>query len=69
MNNPAVRAWGAAKRERNIIAKQLRSDPQYRMQVRANKKLREAQRKYRKAQKDDGDYENLDDWLTHTENF
>lgn len=51
------------KRARNLEAKALRSDPQFRMQVRANKKKRSEQRKFRKQLDEAGDYEHLDDWL------
>jgi len=48
---------------RNLVAKKLRSDPQFRMQVRANKKKRTEQRKYRREMDEAHDYEHLDDWL------
>lgn len=41
----------------------MRSDPQFRMQVRANKKKLSEQRKFRKQLDEAGDYEHLDDWL------
>lgn len=63
MNNPAVRHWGKVKRARNLAAKKLRSDPQFRMKVRENKKRKAEQKKYRAMKDPSGDYDNLDEWI------
>ncbi len=67
MGDPEVKAKRSATRKRNFIAKKMLETMPKRIHMSA--KDREKQRQWRLKNDPDGDYTEVDDWLTHTENF
>ena len=67
MGDPDTRYTRSKVRKRNFIAKKLREDNQFKKKIHMSKKDREKQRKWRLQEDPDGDYENLDTFLTGRE--
>lgn len=67
MGDPDIKVKRSASRKRNFTAKKMLETMPKRIHMSA--KDREKQRQWRLKNDPDGDYTELDDWLTHTENF
>ena len=69
MSEPEVKAKRSQTRKRNYIAKKMLETTTMGKRIHRSAKDREKQRQWRLKNDPDGDYTELDDWLTHTENF
>ena len=69
MGDPEVKVLRSKARKRNYIAKKMRETTTMVKRIHMSAKDRERQRKWRVDKDPEGDYEQLDEWLTHTENF
>ncbi len=69
MGDPQTRVKRSSARKRNFLVKKMRETGAFKKKIHETAKDREKQRKWRIETDSDGDYEMLDDWLTHTENF
>lgn len=64
MGDPEVKAKRSQVRKRNFLAKKMLESKQFKKKIHMSKKDREKQRQWRLREDPDGDYENLDDWLS-----
>ena len=69
MGDIEAKKYVSSKRKRNMVAKALLSDSRFKKKIHLPEKERERQRKWRLKTDPEGNYEELDDWLVHTEDF
>ena len=69
MGNIEAKRVVSVKRKRNFIAKRMLETDTFKKKIHIPAKEREKQRKWRMKDDPEGDYEQLDDWLVHTEDF
>lgn len=69
MGDPEVKAKRSASRKRNFIAKKMLETTTMGKRIHKSAKDREKQRQWRLQHDPSGNYEELDDWLVHTEDF
>lgn len=67
MGDPETKKARSNSRKRNFIAKRMLEDKQFKKKIHMTAKDREKQRKWRLQEDPDGDYENLDTFLTGRE--